>query len=83
MLALCIIMGILGWLVGVWLPWYIVGASVAGGLWMAAKEGEGLSVIPFIVAWLAYTVGVLAGALYQYGLGELGESLTYIFTGGS
>lgn len=83
MLALCVIMSILGWLVGVWLPWYIVGASVVGGLWMVTKEGEGLSTIPLLVAWLAYTVGVLAGALYQYGVGGLGESLTYIFTGGS
>ena len=78
-LALCAA----SWLIGVWLPWWAVILMIIYFYYKTSRVEGLLAVCPFIGSTL-FTVMSLAGCLSstQVTSGQVGEWLSFIFTGG-
>lgn len=82
MLILIVISAIIGWLVGVWLPWYVGILAIIYGVYEANKQ-EGLAGIVPMVVTLIYTLAFIAGNIYSSkGTIDIFSGISYIFTGG-
>ena len=83
MLFVVILMAIMGWLAGVWLPWQLLLVSY---LWIAVVV-NGIRGLPAIGATLLVCVFVLASSLVGFVVGnatlaDIGRFIKFLFTGG-
>lgn len=71
------------WLIGVWFPWWIILPMVVYLYYKASKQ-EGLVAVYPLIGSTIFTVVSLAGCLYSTKVtyGQVGEWLSFIFTGG-
>lgn len=83
MIILVFLMAAIGWLCGVWMPWWVVLLIVSYLGYILSKSSGGLADIPLIIGLLAFSVFAIGGLLYSGETFNLLEWVKVIFTGGN